>query len=61
MQNDRNRNMGEIMKHDAHLYGNIGVTTSVQMLKEFVGFYKDFNLYEQIAGLFADEFVIGVF
>ena len=60
-QNDRNRNMGEVMKHDAHLYGNIGVTTSVQMLKEYVGFYKDFNLYEQIAGLFADDFVIGIF
>lgn len=61
MQSDKNRNMGEVMRHDAHLYGNIGVTTSVQMLKEYVGFYKDFNLYEQIAGLFADDFVIGIF
>ena len=60
-QNDRNRNLGEVMKHDAHLYGNIGVTTAVPMLKEFIGFYKDFNLYEQIAGLFADDFVLGVF
>lgn len=60
-QNDRTRNTGEVMKHDAHLYGNIGVTTSVAMLTEYVGFYKNFNLYEQIAGIFADEFVIGVF
>lgn len=55
------RNNAEVIRHDAHLYGNIGVTTSVAMLKEFTGFYKDFNIYEQIAGLFADEFIIGVF
>ena len=51
----------DINKHEAHLYGNIGVTTSVAMLKEFTGFYKDFNLYEQIAALFVDEFCIRIY
>lgn len=51
----------DVNKHEAHLYGNIGVTTSVAMLKEFTGFYKDFNLYEQIAALFVDEFCIRIY
>lgn len=51
----------DINKHEAHLYGNIGVTTSVAMLTEFTGFYKDFNLYEQIASLFVDEFCIRIY
>lgn len=51
----------EIIKHNAHLFGNIGVTTSVAMLSEFVGFYKNFNIYEQIANLFVDEFCIKIY
>lgn len=51
----------ENIKHKAHLYGNIGVTTSVAMLKEFTGFYKDFNIYEQIAKLFVDDFCIKIY
>lgn len=51
----------ESAKHTAHLYGNIGVTTSVTMLKEYVGFYKDFNLYEQIADLFVNDFCIRIY
>lgn len=51
----------ERIKHSAHLYGNIGVTTSVTMLNEYVGFYKDFNLYEQIADLFVNDFCIRIY
>lgn len=51
----------DVNKHEAHLYGNIGVTTSVAMLTEYTNFYKDFNLYEQIAGLFVDEFCIRIY
>lgn len=51
----------DINKHVAHLYGNIGVTQSTEMLGSFVSFYKDFNLYEQIAGLFVDEFCIRIY
>lgn len=51
----------ENAKHTAHLYGNIGVTTSVAMLNEYVGFYKDFNLYEQIADLFVNDFCVRIY
>ena len=50
----------ESIKHTAHLYGNIGVTTSTQMLTEFMNFNR-FNIYEQIANLFIDEFCIMVY
>ena len=50
----------ESIKHTAHLYGNIGVTTSTQMLTEFMDFNR-FNIYEQIANLFIDEFCIMVY
>ena len=50
----------EQTKHTAHLYGNIGVTTSAQMLQEFLDVER-FNIYEQIADLFIDEFCIMVY
>lgn len=50
----------EQTKHKAHLYGNIGVTTSAQMLQEFLDVER-FNIYEQIADLFVDEFCIMVY
>lgn len=60
-QTTGNRMESENAKHTAHLYGNIGVTTSIAMLTEFTGFYKDFNLYEQIADLFVNEFCIRLY
>lgn len=50
----------ETSTHKAHLYGNIGVTTSAQMLREFLDIER-FNIYEQIADLFIDEFCIMVY
>ena len=50
----------EQTKHTAHLYGNIGVTTSAQLLKEFLDVER-FNIYEQIADLFVDEFCVMVY
>lgn len=46
--------------HTAHLYGNIGVTTSTQLLEDFLRVER-FNIYEQIADIFADEFSIQVY
>lgn len=46
-----------IIEHKAHLYGNIGVTTSQQMLKDELELAK-WNLYDQIADLFIQEFCI---
>ena len=50
----------EVIKHKAHLYGNIGVTTSVQMLKEQLS-VVEWNLYEHISDIFIDEFCILVY
>lgn len=50
----------ETSTHKAHLYGNIGVTTSSALLQEFLDVER-FNIYEQIADLFVDEFCIMVY
>lgn len=50
----------EQTKHTAHLYGNIGVTTSTQMLEDFLRVER-FNIYEQLADMFVLEFVIPVY
>lgn len=50
----------ETIKHKAHLYGNIGVTTSVQMLREQLE-VVEWNLYEHISDIFIDEFCILVY
>ena len=50
----------ETIKHKAHLYGNIGVTTSAQMLKEQLDIVE-WNLYEHISDIFIDEFCILVY
>lgn len=49
------------LKHKAHLYGNIGVTTSVQMWSEEVRARMQYNLYDAAARLFANELLIGIY
>jgi len=49
------------LKHKAHLYGNIGVTTSVQMWSEEVRARMQYNLYGAAARLFANELLIGIY
>ena len=44
----------------ARLYGNIGVTTSQQMLQSELDVAR-WNVYEQIADLFVDEFCIMIY
>lgn len=46
--------------HKARLYGNIGVTTSQQMLQSELDIAA-WNMYEHIADLFASEFCIMVY
>lgn len=48
------------LKHDAHLYGNIGVTTSQQMLKDELEVAR-FNLIDQITDCFTTEFCLLVY
>ena len=50
----------ELSQHSGHLYGNIGVTTSTQMLEDFLRVER-FNIYEQIADIFISEFCILVY
>ena len=47
--------------HKAHLYGNIGVTTSAQMVTEVVQQRFKYNLYGTAARLFANELLIGIY
>lgn len=47
--------------HKGHLYGNIGVTTSAQMVTEVVAQRYQYNLYGTAARLFANELLIGIY
>ena len=46
--------------HTAHIHGNIGVTTSQQMLEAELDISK-WNVYEHITDLFLTEFVIPIY
>lgn len=48
------------LKHKAHLYGNIGVTTSQQMLEAELEVAR-FNLVDQITDCFISEFCLRVY
>ena len=54
---NQNRDRTETLKHRAHLYGNIGVTTSQQMLHDELDIAQ-WNIYEHITDLFLEEFTI---
>ena len=54
------RNLNEVVQHEAHLFGNIGVTTSTQMLEDYLRVER-WNIYEHIAELFVDEFCIRIY
>ena len=48
-------------KHTGHLRGNIGITTSSTMYKEFIEVMRDYgNIYEAIAYVFCNAFVIPI-
>lgn len=47
--------------HKAHLYGNIGVTTSASMVSEVVRQRFEYNLYSIAAKLFASELLLGIY
>ena len=47
--------------HEGHVWGNIGVTTSAQMFKEFYDIMGQYgNIYESIATVFLQAFVIPI-
>lgn len=47
-------------EHTAHIYGNIGVTTSAQMLDQELSLLPRLNFYNVVSNLFYDEFCIKV-
>lgn len=55
-----NNNLNGLIEHDAHLWGNIGVTTSQQMLESELSI-AEWNLYEHIADLFTLEFTLPIY
>ena len=54
-------NIESELNHEAHMYGNIGVTTSAQMVTEVVEQRMKYNLYETAVKLFANELLINVY
>lgn len=47
--------------HNGHLYGNIGITTSVQMWTGETDARMKYNLYNAACRLFANELLIGIY
>ena len=58
---DTSDNEKETNKHTAHIYGNIGVTTSAQMVTEVIKQRFTINLYATAGRLFANELLIGIY
>ena len=47
-------------EHGGHIHGNIGVTTNVQMISGELELRK-FDIYETIANMFEEEFIVRVY
>lgn len=48
-------------EHIAHLYGNIGVTTSQKMSLDEIELRKEYNMYSIAATLFADDMLLMIY
>lgn len=53
--NNRNEN------HVNHMEGNIGITTTQQMMQEEIALMKGFNLYDTVASMFEDDMMVLVY
>lgn len=49
------------LEHSGHLYGNIGVTTSQQMLTAEIELRTKYNLYELLTGILAKEICVLIY
>jgi hypothetical protein len=56
-----NESYSDTIEHDAHLYGNIGVTTSMSMVADEVDLRYKFGIYDLIAAKFVEEFCIAIY
>ena len=59
VQDKRTDNLN--LHHEGRVHGNIGVTTSQQMMESEMNLRLKWNLYNQITDLFLTEFVIPVY
>ena len=48
-------------KHSSRIHGNIGISTSTDVLQKWTEFYNQFNIYELIADAFVTHFCIMVY
>lgn len=58
---DREAGVRSDVTHSGHIQGNIGVTTSTQMVSEVVKQRFEMNLYGIATKLFANELLIGIY
>ena len=56
-----NANSDRSLEHDAHLYGNIGVTTNQQMIEGEMQMRTKYNLYDIATRMFANELLISIY
>ena len=59
-QSTGNTSFANEYKHDSHIHGNIGVTTSQQMLESELKI-AEWNMYDHMADLFIQEFTVPVY
>lgn len=59
INNLTNQDNGNVTR-EAHMYGNIGVTTSQQMLKDELSI-AEWNIYEHIKDIFMQDFCIMIY
>lgn len=59
--NNGSANYSDEFNHTAHLFGNIGVTTSATMLTEEINVRSAFGIYDLIAASFVEEFCIALY
>lgn len=51
----------EKLEHTAYIHGNIGVTSAMELFEAQQTLLNTHNMYDEIAGLFVDEFCILVY
>ena len=54
-------NIKENSSYKTHVHGNIGVSTSTDVLTKWMDFYHDYNIYKMIADCYVSEFCIMVY
>lgn len=60
LSDEETRNLTDTQRETAHIYGNIGVTTSQQMLESEIDLRERYNIYNYIAQKFYDDFMLKI-